>query len=158
MLQTRTSGSRKDWYSVGAITSTIPTKSAAGRRRCPKMFRQRCSGCSPIATLSRASCSGTSSSSLCDLSAFIPSRAAKVAPAAYCAPASPRRTGSRNIWTISELDIHRLACMAKEGGNFMLYPVPEIIIGHDPGSSFWFRLAKCHNKSYIQWDNGALTG
>lgn len=39
----------------------------------------------------------------------------------------------------------------------MLYPVPEIIIGHDPGSSFWFCLAKCHNKSYIQWEDVELS-
>ena len=39
----------------------------------------------------------------------------------------------------------------------MLYPVPEIIVGHDPSSYFWFRLAKCHSKSYIQWDDVELS-
>lgn len=32
----------------------------------------------------------------------------------------------------------------------MLYPVPEIIIGHDPGSCCWFRLVKCHSKVLIE--------
>lgn len=32
----------------------------------------------------------------------------------------------------------------------MLYPVPDIVIGHDPNDYFWFRLVKCHNKIGIQ--------
>lgn len=39
----------------------------------------------------------------------------------------------------------------------MQYPVPEIIVGHDTGSCFWFRLAKCHTKDYIQWRDVELS-
>lgn len=39
----------------------------------------------------------------------------------------------------------------------MLYPVPGIIVGHNPESYYWFRLAKCHNRSYIQWEDVELS-